>query len=286
MNHSESRTICRAVTLSIALILCVQSGLFAFQESIVPLKRAHAHNDYQHKRPLLDALERGFCSAEADVFLVDGELLVAHTKFWLHRERTLESMYLKPLHELAQNNNGQIFKNQTFTLLIDFKEKGNEIYPVLKKQLEKYRSSFSGFTNGKYKKSAIQIVISGSRPKKLIINDNDRLVGIDGRPSELDSDLPAEVMPLISDQWSSQFKWRGRGEFPEDYQKKLESIVQRAHKKGRRVRFWATPEKEAVWQVLLDADVDLINTDKLDELKNFLLKSDAKKNRTKKSETK
>jgi hypothetical protein len=39
------------------------------------LEHAHAHNDYLHQRPLLDALDHGFCSVEADIFLVDGELL-------------------------------------------------------------------------------------------------------------------------------------------------------------------------------------------------------------------
>src|SRR4051812_12734941 len=36
------------------------------------LSRAHAHNDYEHEHPLLDALEAGFASVEADVWLVDG----------------------------------------------------------------------------------------------------------------------------------------------------------------------------------------------------------------------
>ncbi len=35
--------------------------------------RAHSHNDYLHRRPLLDALALGFCSVEADIYLVDGE---------------------------------------------------------------------------------------------------------------------------------------------------------------------------------------------------------------------
>ena len=32
-----------------------------------PLTQAHAHNDYEHDRLLLDALEHGFTSVEADV---------------------------------------------------------------------------------------------------------------------------------------------------------------------------------------------------------------------------
>ncbi|HEY3789313.1 MAG TPA: hypothetical protein VGL71_10685, partial [Urbifossiella sp.] len=38
-------------------------------EAPSPLRHAHAHNDYEHKRPLLDALEQGFCSVEADIWL-------------------------------------------------------------------------------------------------------------------------------------------------------------------------------------------------------------------------
>jgi hypothetical protein len=33
------------------------------------LPNAYAHNDYWHKRPLLDALDNGFTYVEADVFL-------------------------------------------------------------------------------------------------------------------------------------------------------------------------------------------------------------------------
>src|SRR5512135_1483640 len=56
------------------------SPLFASPAQPTPLVHAHAHNDYQHERPLLDALDRGFCSVEADVHLVNGELLVAHAR--------------------------------------------------------------------------------------------------------------------------------------------------------------------------------------------------------------
>jgi hypothetical protein len=36
------------------------------------------------------------------------------------------------------------------------------------------------------------------------------------------------------------------------------------------VRFWATPEKVAVWEELRAAGVDLINTDQLADLRRFL----------------
>ena len=73
------------------------------QESgqVVPLERAHAHNDYEHERPLYDALDHGFKSVEADIWLIDGELVVSHDDPRLptteEPQGTLESLYLKPL---------------------------------------------------------------------------------------------------------------------------------------------------------------------------------------------
>lgn len=57
------------------------AGLLLFPAAAVatvasPL--AHSHNDYEQRRPLLDALALGFNGAEADIRLVDGRL----RRFW------------------------------------------------------------------------------------------------------------------------------------------------------------------------------------------------------------
>ena len=83
----------------------------AVAEQIVPLPNAHAHNDYEHKRPLFDALAHGFGSVEADVFLVRGQMLVGHTAIDLRPERTLEKLYLEPLRQRIKANGGRVYKN-------------------------------------------------------------------------------------------------------------------------------------------------------------------------------
>ena len=60
---------------------------------------------------------------------------------------------------------------------------------------------------------------------------------------------------------------------PEAEREKLNGIVARAHAKGRRVRFWATPESPVIWQELKTAGVDLIGTDDLEKLSKFLRSS-------------
>ncbi|MEM9826307.1 MAG: phosphatidylinositol-specific phospholipase C/glycerophosphodiester phosphodiesterase family protein [Planctomycetota bacterium] len=236
------------------------------------LPQAHAHNDYRHPRPLLDALEQGFCSVEADIFLVDGKLLVGHDLFELRPDRTLEKLYLDPLLKRYRGGGGKIYPGgQVVTLLIDFKANGAATYARLRNVLPRYSEMLSGIENGKFQQRAVQIVISGDRPKKEILADPQRRVGIDGRLSDLEDTMPADAMPMISDRWSSHFKYRGTGAMPDDERKKLEQIVRKAHAAGRRVRFWATPENETLWRTLCEAGVDHINTDQLVRLRKFLV---------------
>ena len=237
-------------------------------------KRGHAHNDYLHERPLLDAVDNGFCSAEADVFLINGKLLVAHTIFGLRPSRTLESMYLQPLKQLVEKNSGSVHGDGTpFTLLIDIKNNGVETYRTLDALLNKYADIFTMVDDGVAKQGSVVAIVSGDRPTQAIESDRTRFVGIDGRMSDLNSTKSVDLMPLISDKWSKHFQWRGDGEFPESEKQKLTGIVSQVHAAGRRIRFWATPDKPSVWKVLDDAGVDLINTDDLVGLSEYLQRS-------------
>jgi hypothetical protein len=157
-----------------------------------------------------------------------------------------------------------------FTLLIDFKTNGSEIYKRLQEVLPHYREMLTRVEDGKHLQGAVTIVISGDRPREQIASSTIRYVGIDGRLGDLSSNQPAHLLPLISDRWTSHFRWRGTGPMPAEEKLKLQAIVKQAHDRGRRVRFWATPEKPALWQELYDTGVDLINTDKLAELEKFL----------------
>jgi hypothetical protein len=246
-------------------------------DEVVPRPRAHAHNDYYHKRPLLDALSHGFCNVEADIYLVDGALLVAHSRLELKPDKTLEKLYLDPLLKRVQENTAAGFKKSSvfpggppFTLLIDFKTNGSEIYKRLQEVLPRYRDMLTRVEDGEHLQGAVTIVISGDRPREQIARSTIRYVGIDGRLGDLSSKEPAHLLPLISDRWTSHFRWRGDGPMPTGERLKLKNIVEQAHARGRRVRFWATPEIPALWQELYDAKVDLINTDKLAELEKFL----------------
>ncbi|WP_329001135.1 glycerophosphodiester phosphodiesterase family protein [Kribbella sp. NBC_00709] len=240
------------------------------------LPSAHAHNDYDHRRPLQDALDRGFNSVEADVWLVAGELRVAHDLTDAKPGRNLESLYLKPLADRVRENHGQVYKHgQDFQLLIDIKSDGPSTYAAVDKALAKYRGISTIFVNGRVLKGAVTSVISGNRPLDDMKAQKLRYAGYDGRLGDLQSGMPASLMPLVSDNWSNVFTWRGIGPMPEAEKTKLHDIVVNAHHAGYKVRFWETPDtpgaaREALWRELTAANVDYLNTDDLHGLEDFL----------------
>jgi len=268
-----------AAALAIVVACRVLSPVLAEDTTLPkPLARAHAHNDYEHARPLLDALDRGFCSVEADIYLVDGKLLVAHNRRDVKPERTLEALYLDPLLAKVKANGGRVYRNgPPFTLLVDIKANGEATYAELAKTLARYAEMLTVVRDGKLRAGAVTVVISGDRPREKVVADAVRYVGIDGRMSDLDdkqsSNLSSDLMPLVSDSWYTHFKWRGKGKMPDDERQKLRAFVDKAHTKNLRVRFWATPETVKLWRELDAAGVDLINTDDLEGLARYLNKN-------------
>ena len=79
-------------------------------------------------------------------------------------------------------------------------------------------------------------------------------------------------MPLISSNWSKIAKWYGHNPVAAEALNRLTEVVAKTQQQGKRIRFWATGDNPVVWQVLLDAGVDLINTDDLAGLSAFLKK--------------
>lgn len=237
-----------------------------------PLTHAHAHNDYNHKRPLLDALDHGFCSVEADVHLVDGQLLVAHDRISVKSGRTLQTLYLDPLRERVKTNSGRVYPGgPEFTLLIDLKGDWKTSYPVLRNILKQYSEMLVTFQDGKKITNAIQVIVTGDRSRKMFTAEVIRYASLDGDIPDLSSSDPANLIPWISANWRDNFKWRGTGEMPDEDKARLKDMVQRAHQQGRQVRFWGAPDKPAFWTEMRTIGVDLLNIDSLDAGQQFLL---------------
>lgn len=237
----------------------------------VALTNAHAHNDYAHSRPLLDALDRGFCSFEADVWLVGGRLLVAHDMEELRGDRTLEALYLDPLRARALANGGRLFPlGPECTLLVDVKSDAVATYEALRGVLDHYADVLTEFRPGRVERRAILVVVSGNTASTAMAADEVRRAAVDGRLLDLRSEASPELVPWISIDWDQAFTWAGEGPMPESEARILRELSASARDHGRRLRFWNTPDRTEVWQALWDAKVDLIGADDLAGLEAFL----------------
>nr|WP_293835006.1 histidinol-phosphatase [uncultured Arsenicibacter sp.] len=234
---------------------------------ITPLPQAHAHNDYEQYRPLFDALEHGFTSVEADVHLINDTLYVAHDRpTFANPAKTLGNLYLQPLTERIKQQQGQVFAGYTgpFYLWIDAKTEAEATYLAIEKALKPYKALLQ--------QSHTTVILSGNRPMETMKKARNQILTIDGRPADLGKGVKPALMPMISDAYPNQVKWRGQGEMPADEFMKLKQLAGQTHKEGKKLRLWATPENPAVWVKLREAGVDLLNTDQLDLLKEFLEK--------------
>lgn len=242
------------------------------ENNFIPLKRAHSHNDYLRLQPLLDALNNGFCSVEADIHIVNGDLLVAHDLDKCKPEKNLVNMYLKPIFERVQKNNGHVYADPSeFWLLIDIKSEPENTYTLLKRQLLPYKKFLTRIENGEKVNGAVTIVISGAVPRKTIEEEKERYVFIDGRLEDLDKNPSPDLVPWISNSWFSIFTWIGKGDMSPQELDKLRGIIKKSHEQGRKVRFWSAPQTLESWEVLYNEGVDFLNTDFPKRLSEFLM---------------
>ncbi|HKP62357.1 MAG TPA: phosphatidylinositol-specific phospholipase C/glycerophosphodiester phosphodiesterase family protein [Polyangiales bacterium] len=245
-------------------------------EVSVPLARAHAHNDYEHRRPLFDALAHGYASVEADVWLAGGQLLVAHQFFQTSTNRTLSSLYLEPLRSRVAAHDGAVYRGsqRSLQLLIDVKWDGENTYRAIHAELARYPELFTRYEGNAVYKGPVTAIISGDCPHELLRKQRVRYAGCDGRLDDLRRPADPALTPLISERWGALFDWEGRGVMPRAERAKLRALVMQTRGRRQQLRFWGTPDQPAVWNELLAAGVDYIGSDALDRLRRFLSVND------------
>ena len=230
-----------------------------------PHPQAHAHNDYEHIHPLKDALQNGFISVEADVYLEGEQLLVSHEKP-RKTASTLQKLYLAPLDSLVKVNHGRIYPGygKQFYLMIDCKTEVGT-YQAIRKAVSEYPALLCSADQ-----CPVQIFLSGNRPVAEMMRDGYSGLGIDGRPDDVGKGYSSEMMPVISDHFGNWSSWKGSNLPTSEDLSKIRDLAQRVHAEGKKLRLWAILDKEIAWKVLMEAGVDFINTDHLTELHEFL----------------
>lgn len=225
-------------------------------------QKIHAHNDYVQPKPFVNAYEQRADFIEADVWLQDGRLVVSHDKP-LAGAPTLDSLYLKPIATLFNQYTDKVSpaRDYTFSLMLDVKDSPADVLPKLLTALQDRLTCFNRSANPR----AVQVIISGNRPKIDTYLDYPLLLQFDGRPSEVYDDQTLKRVALISDNFRGYSRWDGTGDLPDLDREKLKRVIKRAHSDNKPIRFWAIPDTPNAWKQLKKLGVDIINTDKVTE---------------------
>lgn len=241
-------------------------GLIISFSSFAQVK-IHSHNDYVQKKPFVLAYENKVDEIEADIYLVNDSIVVAHSKKEINPSNTLYRLYLYPIAAAFKKYKNRVSsdKRYTFSLMIDVKGDWNTVYPSLKKEIEKYGNVF----NRDAKKTAVQIVISGSRPVHTTFHTYPKWLYFDGLPNITYAKEDLKRVTMISDNFANYSKWRGIGELPEEDKVRLLQVIKQAHQLGKPIRFWGAPDTETCWKQLATLGADIINTDKIEESKKY-----------------
>jgi len=220
----------------------------------------HSHNDYEQPKPFRHAFDRGFRSIEADVWLVDGRLLVAHDLKDARPERSLAALYLDPLRaELDRKGRWRKGpRDRRLQLLIDVKSEAVATLAALGRLLQQYPSLTAG--------PALTFAISGNRPPVRDYGTYPAYMHFDGRPGTDYDPVALSRVALVSDAWTSYIDRRTM---------RFDTLraaraVEAAHRLGKPFRFWASPDNEAGWRLAARLAADFINTDRIDALADFL----------------
>lgn len=228
----------------------------------------HAHNDYWHTVPFYVSYCSRIGSIEADIFLVDGELYVSHTREDIDKKRTLKALYLDPLKQQMYLNGGKAYPDgRPLLLFIDLKTDYETTLPALQQLLEQYKSCFDIKNNP----SAVQVVITGNRPEPENFSKYADFIYYDGK---LDAHYTPQQLQKVGLYGAGFFlfsNWNGIGDMPSDQFATIKNIVEKVHNEGKKIRFWGNPDTPLAWKTLMKAGVDYINTDHPKEVADYML---------------
>ncbi len=234
-----------------------------------PVVNGHSHNDYLRARPLMEALEAGMCSIEADVFLIDGELRVGHELETAKKGPTLYQSYIAPLVE-REKVGGRLGKDwPEVTLLVDVKADGVAVCEKLEEMVAQFPGTFS--TDDSV--SAVRVVVSGDRPVDMILGSDEGWLALDGRRDDLGKGISVRRMPLVSIDWG----WVGYNknvDLPAVNFEKAKGFADAVRSEGRKSRFWGVPDRADFWGLMGKLGVDWLNTDRPAALREWTLKKD------------
>ena len=249
------------VLLTATLLIFIALPSFG-QQVTYTTQNAHSHNDYEQSAPFFEAWQARFGSIEADIFPVDSVLLVAHDKKELSPDRSFAKLYIQPLiAELKKN------QDQKVSLLIDIKMDHQESLKLLALELAPLKRYL---VRPAQPNKQIKIIISGERPDPQHYQVYADFFYFDDDLRKPHTDQEWKRVGLVSLYFGRYSNWKGNNPIEQKSIDTLRSVIDSVHKAGKNIRFWGAPDNPASWELQKRLQVDLIGTDKIAGLKQYI----------------
>jgi glycerophosphoryl diester phosphodiesterase len=268
--------------------VALQSLTSSSAGSTVPLIRGHSHNDYEQEKPLASALAAGMCSIEVDVFLEDGKLLVGHTEA---SDQTMQKLYLEPLRRRIDANGGSVYARAKplglctqVQLVVDLKTPDANTWDAVELTLTQelgptkggYLSCDLETAEGRGALSPLRVVVSGVSAEAItnfamhMSEKANRCSSLDGRRGVNRSPAVTRAVSAVQTMMSEDLAaFTGlNGQVDET---KLTEFARHAHEAGVVARMWGVATSTELWQLLMDAGIDVISVDDLLLFRHFML---------------
>ena len=253
MMDKKIRTFMAAVLL--VLTACGARNNTLQEEAAGPQVEFHSHNDYAQAEPFYGAFRAGAGSIEADVFLVDSTVMLGHDS---PTDHSIREGYLEPIRKAFLENDGSVYPDgRSFQLVVDLKDGVPALKALQKLIEEEYMPCFDVRNNP----GAARLVITGNAVKPDEYHLYPDFVFFDTRPGVEFTDEQLERVAMVSDYFGNYSKWKGRDTLGIQDREVLRQVIEDAHARGKKIRFWAFPDNPLAWQTTIDLGIDFINTD-------------------------
>lgn len=253
-----------AVMAAVTLYLTVRPISSDAQPLHYTVANTHSHNDYEQAAPFWAAWQQRFGSIEADIWLVDGKVLIGHDTTEIKSGRTLEDYYVRPLLACIEQNHGYPYTDSArhLQMLIDVKADSVATLAAMIALLDKYPALEHC--------PSLKWVISGNRPDPSRYSSYPSFIAFDGILH--DQYTPAELtrIAMMSDDLRHYTRWDSRTGIPASGLDTLRQAIDRSHSLHLPVRLWDAPDFPAAWRQLIQLKVDYLNTDHIADLAAYL----------------
>lgn len=179
-----------------------------------------------------------------------------------------------------QNGVFDTSSDQTLYLFIDLKTAADVTFPAVLKALEPLRSGdwLTTYAGSNLRRNPVTVIGTGNTHLANVLASSPRDVFFDAPLAELNDpkykDLSENESPIASTNFAASFGDVRKREMNDTQLDTLRSQLSAAHAKGIMARYWNQPEypigtRNAIWRILWDEGVDLLNVDDLDGAAEF-----------------